>query len=134
MPTQDELDLAKCGWMEDRKGIGFSFGIMCVIMNRVKSPDFPNTIHAVIYGKNQFSWTRPDDPQYSLQPSGPIYQACLELAPKIIAGGIDDPTDGAVYYANEKYITPNGWYKKNIIDRPDLHPVTVIIGGHTFRR
>jgi len=131
MSTQDERDLAKCGWMEDRKGVGFAYGVMHVVMNRVHSPDFPNTIPGVIYQKNAFSWTRPDDPQYGLQPSGPVYDACLLVAPYIIDGD-DDPTLGALYYANEKHITPNGWYQKNIIENP-AHPVLAVIGSHTFR-
>jgi len=130
--TQDERDLAKCGWLEDRKGVGFAYGIMHVVMNRVHSPDFPNTIHSVIYQRNAFSWTRPDDPQYGLEPSGPIYEACLEVAPFVIAGD-DDPTDGALYYANERHISPTGWYTVNIVNSPS-HPVTVVIGGHTFRK
>jgi N-acetylmuramoyl-L-alanine amidase len=132
MSNQDELDLAKCGWLEARNGgVGSCYCVMHVVMNRVKSPDFPNTIHAVIYGKNQFSWTRPDDPQYGLEPSGLIYDACLQIAPFVIAGD-SDPTNGSLYYSNEKYITPGGWYEKNIIKNP-AHPILIVIGSHTFR-
>ena len=133
MPSQDELDLAKCGWMEDRKGVGLSYGVMHVVMNRVHSPDFPDTIHGVIYQKNAFSWARPTDLQYGLVPSGPIYEACLAVAPYVIAGD-DDPTDGALYYANLKVITPGGWFQKNIIDKPNEHPFILKIGAHSFYR
>lgn len=128
----NEKVLAKCGWMEDRKGVGFGYGIMHVVMNRVQSPSFPGTIYNVVYQKNAFSWTRPDDPQYGLEPSGPIYDALLLAAPLVIAGD-SDPTYGALYYANEKHIISNGWYKRNIIDKPIEHPITVVIGAHTFR-
>jgi len=133
VPNQDERDLAKCGWMEDRKGVGFAYGVMHVVMNRVHSPDFPNTIHTVIFQKNAFSWTRATDPQFNLVPSGPIYDACLLAAPYVIAGD-DDPTDGALYYANLKIITPGGWFQMNIIDKPTEHPFIMKIGAHSFYR
>jgi N-acetylmuramoyl-L-alanine amidase len=123
--------LAYAGWMEDRSGIGFAYGVMHVVMNRVHSPAFPNTIHDVIYQPNAFSFTRPDNPEYGLRPSGPVYEACLAVAPTVIAGD-DDPTLGAVWYANEKYIDKDGWYDRNII-QSGRHPILVVIGKHTFR-
>ena len=32
--------------------------VAVVTLNRLKSPDYPNTICGVVYQKNQFSWTR----------------------------------------------------------------------------
>lgn len=123
--------LALCGWMEDRKGIGFAYSVMHVVWNRVQSPDFPNTIHGVIYQPNAFSWTRPDNPEYGLVPSGPIYDACLQVAPLVI-GGDSDPTFGALWYANLKSITPGGWFQRHIIDKPVEHPFLVKIGDHHY--
>lgn len=128
--TDVEL-LAKCGWAEDRKGIGFAYGIMHVVMNRVKAPGFPKTIQGVILQPNAFSWTRPTDPQFGMKPSGPIYQACLLAAPWVISGD-GDPTDGSLYYANLKVITPGGWFQKNIVEQPSKHPFKLKIGQHSF--
>jgi N-acetylmuramoyl-L-alanine amidase len=127
-------ELAFCGWMEDAgEGVGFCYNVMHVVTNRVKSPDFPNTIHDVIYQKNAFSWTRSDDPQYGKKPQDgdQTYEACLYAAPSVIAGD-SDPTSGACYYANLSVTPKDSWFWRNIVDKPDLHPVIGKFGKHTF--
>lgn len=133
MSTDREI-LGLCGWMEDRgEGVGGCYDVMHVVVNRVHSPDFPNTVHDVVYQKNAFSWTRPTDPQYGLtpKPGDAIYEAALQAAAYVLAGD-SDPTYGALWYANLKTITPGGWFQTNILDHPDIHPVTVRIGKHTY--
>lgn len=127
----DVQELALCGWMEDRSGVGAGYCVMHVVMNRVQSPQFPNTIHEVIYQPNAFSWTRPDNPEYGLQPTGPIYDALLIDAPLVIIGD-SDPTTGALYYANLDTITPGGWFQRQILEKPAEHRPLVKIGSHTF--
>lgn len=135
MPTeQDIYDLAKCGYMEARAdGVGACFAVMCVVMNRVRSPEFPNTVHDVIYQKNAFSWTRTDDLQYGREPkeSEAIWQACKYAAKNVLEGAAD-ATKGALFYANEVNVASSGWYYSNII-KSDKHPITCVLGRHTFR-
>lgn len=132
----DVHNLALVAWKEARNGgISSCYYVMHVICNRVAAPGFPKTIHDVIFQKNAFSsMTVPSDPEFSLQPPAqdPIWLACLVDAPNVLSGD-DDPTKGALYYANEANIQFNGWYARNIIGRPDLHPVTVVYGQHTYR-
>lgn len=126
--------LAKCMWLEARgEGIDGMYAVGHCVANRIGAPGFPKTWSEVILSPNQFSWTRPDDPQYGkVPPSGdPIFQMCLEDAEFILAGD-PDITRGAKYYANELEVGPDSWYRKHIIDSPD-HPVTTIVGKHTFR-
>lgn len=45
----------------------------------------------------------------------------------------DNLTDGALYYADiGRGITPGGWFERNIIGRPDLHPRTAQVGTTTY--
>lgn len=129
--------LAKCGWLEARgDGSDGTRGVMHVVMNRVHSLEFPNTVYGVIYQKNAFSWTRPTDPQYGLQPSpiDAVWASCLQIAPYVLDRSYYDTSGGALYYANLLLIDPAGWFWRNIIARPDLHPITVKIKHHTFFR
>lgn len=126
--------LAYCGWMEDRgEGVGGCYLVMHCVMNRVKSKEFPNTIREVVFQKNAFSWTRPDNPEHGKQVpfDDPTYLACLEDAQYVIFGD-DDPTRGALYYANQKTMTPNGWFFRNIVMKPTEHPLTLLAGAHAF--
>lgn len=120
--------------MEDRgAGVGGCYNVMHVVMNRVKSPDFPNTVKGVVFQKNAFSWTRDTDPQFGLvpKPTDAIYLAALEAARFVLAGD-SDPTGGALWYCNPKTITAGGWFQKNILDHPEKHPFLVRIGKHCY--
>ena len=66
--------------------------IGAVIMNRVKSPDFPNTIAGVIYQKGAF--TAVADGQINLEPNDTAYRAARD------AMNGWDPTYGCLYYYN----------------------------------
>ncbi len=131
--TDQEL-LAYCGWQEDRgEGVGGCYDVMHTVMNRVKSPGFPKTVHDVVYQANAFSWTRPSDPEYGKQPQpgDQIYAAALLAARSVLAGD-SDPTYGSLYYANLKNIDAKGWFARNILGHPETHPVTVRINKLTF--
>ena len=66
--------------------------IGAVIMNRLKSPDFPNTISGIIYQKGAF--TAVADGQINLEPNQTAYNAARD------AMNGWDPTYGAIYYYN----------------------------------
>ena len=86
-----------------------------VIMNRVKSSSFPNTIAGVIYQSGAF--TAVSDGQINLTPN--------ETAKKAAQDALNgwDPSYGAIYYFN-----PNTATNKWIWSRP----LTVTIGKHRF--
>ena len=133
---QNDVELmALCAWKEARgDGLYGCFLVMQVIYNRVGKPGFAHTVHDVIMGRNQFtSMSVPSDPEFSIHPppGDAIYAACLADAPNILAGTNDDPTHGALWYANEATAT-SGWYFDNIINSGN-HPVTLKYGRHTFR-
>lgn len=86
-----------------------------VILNRVKSSSFPNTIAGVIYQSGAFDAV--SDGQINLTPDDTAKKAAQDA----LNGW--DPTYGAIYYFN-----PNTATNKWIWSRP----LTVTIGKHRF--
>lgn len=86
-----------------------------VVLNRVKSSSFPNTIAGVIYQKGAFDIV--SDGQINLEPDATAKKAAQDA----LNGW--DPSYGAIYYFN-----PNTATSKWIWSRP----VTVVIGNHRF--
>lgn len=86
-----------------------------VVLNRVKSSSFPNTIAGVIYQSGAFDVV--SDGQINLTPNSTAKKAAQDA----LNGW--DPSYGAIYYFN-----PNTATNKWIWSRP----VTVTIGNHRF--
>ncbi|MBR3163435.1 MAG: spore cortex-lytic enzyme [Clostridia bacterium] len=86
-----------------------------VILNRVKSSSFPNTIAGVIYQKGAFDAV--SDGQINLNPDS----ASKKAAQDAMNGW--DPSYGAIYYFNPSTAT-NKWIWSR--------PMTVTIGKHRF--
>ena len=136
--TFDDIDvnnLALVTWKEARgEGVEGCRAVMHVIVNRVGHIGFAHTLHDVIFGRNQFtSMSVSSDPEFNLQPnhSDPVYISCVTLAKEVLSGNDSDCTNGAHYYANLKYTT-SGWFVEHIVDDKINHPMTVVIGHHTF--
>jgi N-acetylmuramoyl-L-alanine amidase len=89
--------------------------IGAVVMNRVRSASFPNTISGVVYQKGAF--TAVDDGQINLAPN----ETAMKAARDAINGW--DPTGGALYYYNPAVAT-SAW----IFDRQTV----TVIGKHVF--
>ena len=108
--------LAKCVHAEAR---GESYvgqvAVAAVILNRVKSPKFPNTISGVIY--QPYAFTCVNDGQINLSPNQSAYNAAQD------AMNGWDPTYGAIYYYNPKTATSN-WIR--------TRTTTITIGKHVF--
>ena len=86
-----------------------------VVMNRVKSSSFPNTISGVIYQSGAFDVVR--DGQINLTPNSTARKAAQDA----LNGW--DPSYGAIYYFNPSTAT-NKWIWSR--------PLTVTIGKHRF--
>ena len=86
-----------------------------VIMNRVRSSKFPNTISGVIYQSGAFDAV--SDGQINLTPDSTARKAAQDA----LNGW--DPTYGAIYYFNPSTAT-NKWIWSR--------PMTVTIGKHRF--
>lgn len=86
-----------------------------VVMNRVRSSSFPNTISGVIYQSGAFDAVK--DGQINLTPNSTAKKAAQDA----INGW--DPSYGAIYYFNPATAT-NKWIWSR--------PMTVTIGKHRF--
>lgn len=86
-----------------------------VVLNRVDSPIFPNTIAGVIYQNGAFTCVT--DGQFNKEVSDSAYRAARDAL-----NGVD-PSGGAIYYFNPETAT-SAW----IWSRPLL----VVIGNHHF--
>ena len=89
--------------------------VAAVVLNRVKSSSFPNTIAGVIYQSGAFSVVA--DGQINLTPNSTAKKAAQDA----INGW--DPTYGSIYYFNPKTATSSWIWSR---------PVTVVIGNHRF--
>ena len=119
MSSQESYDLyllAKCVHAEAR---GESYigkvAVAAVILNRVDSPDFPNTVYGVIYQPWAFTCTH--DGQIDLEPDNASYQAAQDA----LNGW--DPTYGCIYYYNPKVATSSWIFSREIV---------TTIGDHVF--
>jgi len=89
--------------------------VAAVVLNRVESSKFPNSIAAVIYQSGAFDVV--DDGQINLAPD----QTALSAARDAVNGW--DPSGGALFYYNPNTAT-SGWIWSR--------PVIVVIGNHKF--
>ena len=110
--------LAKCVYAEARgEPYTGQVAIAAVVLNRVKSSSFPNTVSGVIYQKNAFTCV--SDGQINLTPNASAYSAAKDA----LNGW--DPTNGCLYYYNPATATSKWiWSLK----------VELKIGKHSFAR
>jgi N-acetylmuramoyl-L-alanine amidase len=88
-----------------------------VIMNRIQSKQFPNSIQEVVFQPRAF--TAVDDGQYWLTPNSTAYRAAEEA----VRGW--DPTGGSLFYFNPDTATSRWIWSR---------PQTVQIGKHIFAK
>lgn len=114
--SSDKYLLAKAIYGEARgEPYNGQVAVAAVILNRVKNPNFPNTIAGVIYQKGAF--TAVDDGQINLTPN----DTALRAAQDALNGW--DPTYGCIYYFNPATATSKWiWSRKQVIT----------IGKHIF--
>ncbi len=91
--------------------------VAAVVLNRVKSSSFPNTISGVVY--QPYAFTAVSDGQINLTPN----EECKKAAQDAINGW--DPTYGCLYYYNPAVAT-SAW----IFSRPTV----ITIGNHVFAK
>ena len=119
MTEQESNDLyllAKCIHAEAR---GESYigkvAVGAVILNRVASPDFPNSIYGVIY--QPWAFTAVHDGQINLEPEAASYQAATDA----LNGW--DPSYGSLYYYNPVTASSSWIFNRQTV---------VTIGKHVF--
>lgn len=89
--------------------------VAAIILNRVASADFPNSVAGVVYQPGAFDAVA--DGQINLSPD----EECIRAARDAFAGW--DPTNGCLYYYNPATAT-NKWMLSK--------PVVFVAGNHSF--
>ena len=108
--------LARCVYAEARgEPYTGQVAIAAVVLNRVESPSFPNTISGVIYQKGAFTCV--SDGQINLTPNQTAYNAARDA----LNGW--DPTNGCIYYYNPATATSSWIWSRQTV---------VTIGNHVF--
>ncbi|AZR72839.1 hypothetical protein BBF96_05200 [Anoxybacter fermentans] len=118
--SQSDLDLLARVIYAEAQGEPFEgqVAVGAVVLNRVKSPYFPNTIKGVVFQKYAFESVSNGE-IWRNQPNATAYQA----ARAALSG--QDPTGGALYFFNPAKINnPYSWIW--------TRKVTKIIGNHSF--
>lgn len=114
--NSDTYLLARCIYGEARgESYTGQVAVGAVVLNRVKSPDFPNTISGVIYQKHAF--TAVSDGQINLTPD----QTAINAAKDALNGW--DPTGGCLYYYNPVTATSEWIFSRETV---------ITIGKHVF--
>ena len=114
--SSDIYLLAKCIHAEARGEpyVG-QVAVAAVILNRVKDPNFPNTISGVIY--QPWAFTAVNDGQINLEPNQSAYNAATD------AMNGWDPTYGCIYYYNPQTATSKWIFSRQTV---------ITIGKHVF--
>lgn len=114
--SSDLYLLAKCIYAEARgESYTGQVAVGAVILNRVASSKFPNTISGVIYQKNAF--TAVSDGQINLEPD----KTAMNAAQDAMNGW--DPTYGCIYYYNPAVATSSWIFSRKTV---------TTIGKHIF--
>ena len=117
--TQSSSDLnllARCVYAEARgEPYTGQVAVAAVVLNRVRSASFPNTIAGVIY--QPYAFTAVDDGQINLTPNSTAYKAAQDA----LNGW--DPTYGCLYYYNPRTATSSWIWSRQTV---------VTIGKHVF--
>lgn len=116
--SSDVYLLAKCIHAEARGEpyLG-QVAVGAVVLNRVRSSKFPNSISGVIY--QPYAFTAVNDGQINLEPNQSAYNAARD------ALGGWDPTNGCIYYFNPATATSSWIWSR---------PIQLRIGKHNFAK
>ncbi len=108
--------LARCVYAEARgEPYAGQVAVAAVVLNRVKSASFPNTIAGVIY--QPWAFTSVNDGQINYTPNDSAYKAAKDA----LNGW--DPSYGSLYYYNASTATSKWIYSRKTV---------VTIGKHVF--
>lgn len=117
--NQEEMDILARVIYSEARGESYTgqVAVGAVVMNRIESPLFPNTIKGVVF--QPWAFTAVNDGQYWLTPDRTAYSAALDA----VRGW--DPSGGAIYYYNPVTAT-NTWIRSR--------STIVQIGRHVFAK
>ena len=119
--------LARTLWAEARgEGREGMIAVANVVMNRVKSARYPDSVVGVVFQEWQFSAWNPGDPNrrkaLTVTEDDKLFQLALSIAGEAVHGTLPDITGGAMHY-HVIGLNPN-WR--------DDSKISATIGHHVF--
>lgn len=117
--TDDDVELLARAVYSEARGEPYvgQVAVAAVILNRVESSSFPDSVDGVIF--QPYAFTAVYDGQFNMQPDSMAYRAAHDA----LKGG--DPTGGAIYYYNPSTAT-SGWiWTRQIVTQ---------LGEHVFAK
>ena len=115
--SADQYLLARLVYAEARgESYKGKVAVAAVVLNRVRSSAFPNTISGVIYQSNAFESV--SNGSINKKPDSD----CLRAAREAMNGW--DPTGGCLYFYNAAQVSTGSWIK--------TRTVKTVIGNHSF--
>lgn len=135
-----EMALASLlAWREERSnGSNGMLAVLFVLRNRVKAGWHEGSWTRNIDAHNQFSSISVlGDSQTIAYPDvrDPQFLQILQAVDSVYEGNrVDNLSNGALYYADlaSPGYTKGGWFQRNIIEHPDLHPRVATVGTTTY--
>ena len=121
IPRKEVNCLATAVWHEARgESVAGQMAVAHVIMNRVRSERYPDTVCEVVYQPYQFSHIQRAKPDRNSQ----MWEAVVQEAVFAYADYTLDITYGATHYYAHDLVLP---------DWATVKRTSTIIGGHTFK-
>ena len=103
-------------------------GVANVVLNRVDSKYYPDTICEVVHQDRQFSYRNSiGSPKVQLKNRLDVksFKKTVDIALSAVQNDLKDNTGGSKHYFNHDLVIPN-WYSKD--------KVKVVIANHTFMK
>lgn len=124
LDANDTLLLARNIYFEARgEPVAGQAAVAQVVLNRLRSPDFPNSVADVIYQNSQFSWTIGSKPRITDQDA---WLKAIGIATLVQIGQLPDLTQGAEYFFAPASVPAPSWAQQfAFVDE---------IGSHKFYR
>ena len=117
--AEDAKDLLKIAMAEaEGEGVEGKAHVMLVVLNRVWSDGFPNSIPKAVFQEGQFASTEDDGRYWNTEPDAECYEAY-----KMVFHGWDE-SQGALYFCSNG---SNSWMKENT-------EYLFTVGNHDFYR
>jgi hypothetical protein len=130
LTASEIVDLIRITWAEARgePRLGRA-GVIFVVLNRVASTRFPNSVRAVIDAPGEFEPVK-DAAGKSVAglpaPGAADSEAISDIIEEIAKGGMQDPSNGATFFQNVRITQERG------TEFASGTPPTAVIGRHSF--
>jgi len=138
--TTEEL-FALCVWREaSGEGYAGMLGVAWNIWNRHLR--WRQSLRTIILTPNQFTSMTVEKNPRNPEPNDREMVMARTIVSQVMAGAVQDPTNGSCYYANLDSVraanvaagrpSDSGWFFAHIVQDPKNHPLTAEIGQHTY--